>query len=523
MAASCSAQDTPQRYAPSSRNDGLCLDDLSDDTADLVEDFTLEGALWQDDACIDMGSSDCALALLQRKALVKKSSDEFQETELIEKGTDGSPNSVRAKSPNIRHADANPDVILRDPFYISLLEQVTTVSGESLYQSVKDRPFPVGTGTMMLVGEEAQYWSTHYANDFPNTALFTWGSNRSEKLYVAIIGTSGLCTALGPTLAFIAQRLDYFVVCPQLASSPTTQESVMFGVSAVQWALNVSSFSQISLAGHSGGASAVPAATAVLLSKGISIDAMIMQHPGIVPYLNVPGCQHSFSSTSTEPAAVYCKDYFPSDLMSKVSSTKLLLITGAFCEWSKVQNSNWLSEYGCCYACESNPPVTSCPSMTFPSPPFRPAQAAVTCDEGCPDAGFLAHPGDCMVDTYSQPIQETYSSGFSGEYLSVESCGDHVYGCMLESGLQEEGLPFIVPFLRYIAFGDTTALDSLVHLNGTTRTCHAAKDPHGVCNYPDSPFTTFPNQQYLGEGNTIQNCSEAPKMHSQGPAAIVLA
>jgi len=54
----------------------------------------------------------------------------------------------------------------------------------------------------------------------------------------------------------------------------------------------------VSLGGHSGGASAVPAAAPVLLSKGIDVEAMVAQHPGVVYYMNVleicVGCGRMF-------------------------------------------------------------------------------------------------------------------------------------------------------------------------------------------------------------------------------------
>lgn len=475
-------------------------------------------AIRQDDVCTVDGSSECALALLQRKASFSKG-----------KGGKSTPNDGHLQDHNTAHADAvlgrkdathkekEFDVILRDPIYIALLEKVITANGETLYQSIKDQTWPIGTGPTQLIGEEAKYWSEHYANDFPNTALLTWGSIKSEKLYAFITGDNGFCTAYAPTLAFIAKTLGYFVICPQLASNPTSQEMVMKPVSAVQWALKVSSFSHISLGGQSGGASSVPAAAAVLLSKGISIEAMVMQHPGIVYYMNVPGCEKSCYEGCDSPYAEYCKEYFPSDLMKRVSSPKLLLITGNFCEWSKVQNSNWLDTYGCNYSSSINPPITVCPSMTFPTPSFRPQQPPVTCDSGCPDASFLLHPGDCMVETYGGAIQDTYLPGFSGQYVSVQSCGEHTYGCLLESGLKEEGRTFIAPFLEYGGSGNQASLESILHLNGTAATCEATRSVNDVCNNPLSPFATAtPKYFSWGEDDAVQLCSAAAKMQSSG-------
>jgi hypothetical protein len=464
---------------------------------------TPEEVFEQDDVCLNSDGSDCAMALLQRKAVVQKPANKAI------KSTDGAINDHE----NEHH------VILADPAYIALLQGVTTASGESLYDSVVDVSWPPS----LLVGAQAAFWTAMYEFDFPNTALFTWGNKKSDKLLVFTPGTNSLCMQYHPTLHHMAKHLGFFVICPQLSGGPSSQESVMKGVLAVEWALaNVGNFSIVTISGHSGGGSAVPAQAMQLLSKGIKVDGMVLQHAGVVFSMNVPGC----ASQATGANKVYCEEYFPADLLSKISSVPMLVITGSFCEWTKVQNSAWLSNYGCCYGCSSNPPLTDgiCPSLTFPTPEFRPDQPPVTCETGCPDASFLLHPGDCMVETNAEVELLTYYADFSGTAVFVNSCGEHDYGTMLHTGLEQEGKPLIAPFLHSIIAKKKDVkellLDDLLAHNGTSATCAAAYNIHDMCYFLETPYTAVPNPFYTAADGSTKLCKDAHINHATGPMFV---
>jgi hypothetical protein len=294
-------------------------------------------------------------------------------------------------------------------------------------------------------------------------------------------------------------------------------------VCAVEWAIaSFGNYSTVALGGQSGAASAVPSQAMVLLSKSITVDAMVMWHPGVVYYMNVPGC----AAASHGADAAYCAEYFPVDLMERVSSVKLMIIAGNFCEWSKVQNSVWISNYGCCYGCSSNPPLTDgiCPSLTFPTPSFRPDQPPVTCTSGCPDASFLAHPGDCMVETIGTVVQASYYDSFTGSAFFVKTCGEHVYGTMFDSGLKNEAKPFIVPFLHSVATTDPVDKQLLIldilSKDGINKTCEAFYSIHDMCSFLESPFSDKPNPFFIAADGSIQPCANAHRNEATGTETV---
>jgi len=476
-------------------------------TAEVESLKKQQEALEEDDVCLNSDSLECGMALLQRKAIVKTPESRISQGA---KDAHASPAS---------ESTGGHRVILADPAYIALLKNVTTYSGESLYESVVD----VSWSPALLLGEQAAFWTAMYEYDFPNTALFTWGSNHSDKLFVFTPGTNSLCMQYAATLHHIADHLGFFVVCPQLSNGPSSQESVMKPVCAVEWALtNVGNFSTVTIGGHSGGASTVPSTAMVLLSKGITLDAMVMWHPGVVYNMNVPGC----AAAATGQNAAYCAEYFPVDLMPSVSSVKLMIIAGNFCEWSKVQNSVWLSNYGCCYGCSSNPPLIDgiCPSLTFPTPSFRQDQPPVTCTSGCPDASFLAHPGDCMVETTGAVVQASYYDSFTGSALFVETCGEHDYGTMFDYGLKGEAKPFIVPFLHSAATKDAVdkqlMILDILSKDGTSKTCEAFYSIHDMCLFLDSPFSDQRNTFFTAADGSIQPCANAHKNEASGTETV---
>jgi hypothetical protein len=473
----------------------------------------VEEALAQDDVCLG-DSSECSVALLQKKAVVKK-----QEGNVDSLLGEGAIEDWDCKD----FHDCEHHVIKEDPAYIALLKGVITFGGENLYESTVDVSWPPA----LLTGEQAAHWTAMYEYDFPNVALFTWGKNTSDKLFVFAPGTNSLCMQYGPTLHHMAKHLGFFVVCPQLSNGPSSQESVMKPVCAVEWALSIGMFKLVTIGGHSGGASTVPATANQLLSKGITLDGMVIWHPGIVSDMNVPGCADTCSGSGCSgDLATYCREYFPGDLMQKIASVPMELIVGNFCEWTKVQNSVWLSNYGCCYGCGNNPPLKDgvCPSMTFPSPADRPAQAPVTCDTGCPDTAFLANPGDCMIETFSGVVERTYYENFTGPAVFVNTCGEHDYGTMLHFGLHQEGRPFIAPFLHAVAnkkMADRLFVDDLLARSGISKTCHALYTIHDMCIFLDSPYSTRVNPYYTAADGSTKPCIDAPVTESTGTQTVV--
>jgi hypothetical protein len=472
---------------------------------DCVE---VEEALAQDDVCLG-DSAECSMALLQKKAVVKKSEAKVQSA--------GAADELDCKDKDCFH-----HVIKNDPAYIKLLEGVITFGGENLYEATVD----VSWSPALLVGVQAAYWTVMYEYDFPNVALFTWGSNKSDKLYVFAPGTNSLCMQYAPTLHHIAKHLGFYVVCPQLSNGPSSQESTMKPVCAALWAIGIGNFSVVTIGGHSGGASTVPATANQLLMKGVKLDAMVLWHPGIVSDMNVPGCQYACSGSGCDgDLATYCKEYFPGDLMQRIASVPMEIIVGNFCEWTKVQNSNWLSNYGCAYSTGNNPPLVDgiCPSLTFPTPPSRPDQPPVTCDTGCPNTAFIMNPGDCMIETYSGVVEKTYYENFTGTAIFVNTCGEHDYGTMLKFGLEQEAKPFMAPFLHSIAnkAERSQMFEDLMSHNGTSATCTATSNVHDMCLFLETPYKETVNPYYTAPDGSTQLCTDAPAMSSTGVQTVV--
>jgi hypothetical protein len=329
-----------------------------------------------------------------------------------------------------------------------------------------------------------------------------------------------------PTLHHIAKHLSFFVVCPQLSHKPSSQESVMKPACAALWAIGIGNFSLVTIGGHSGGASAVPATANQLLTKGVKVDAMVLWHPGIVPFMNVPGCQYQCSGSGCDgDLATYCREYFPGDLMQKVASVPMEIIVGNFCEWTKVQNSNWLSKFACCYSCGNNQPLEDgiCPSMTFPTPPSRPEQLPVTCETGCPNTDFLMTPGDCMVATFSGAVERTYYENFTGTAVFVNTCGEHDYGTMLHFGLEHEAKPFMAPFLHSIANEAERAklFEDLMSKSGKSATCTASLNKDEMCFFLESPYKEKVNPFYTAPDGNTQLCIDAPQTSSTGVQTVI--
>lgn len=468
----------------------------------------------------------CGVNLLQRKAAIKKpDSKDSHFASLVSHKLEGSvvlkdattttttttaySCSQETMSPYTVEADGFV-AIVNDPLYISMLQKVVTFGGIGLYDSTKCVTWP----GLLLVGEALTYWTNHFESDFPNTALFTWGSNTSDSLYIYTPGTNALCTQYAAMLSGVAS-MGYFVVCPQLSGGPSAQESVMKPTIAAEWALSFSSFSSISIGGHSGGASTVPAAARLLINKGIPISRMVLQHPGVVGFMNIPGCAALASELGKTANEYYCDLYFPADLLDQTLSAKMLVVAGSFCQWTKAQNSNWLSNYAC------GGYGTACADgQTFPTPADRPEQPPVTCpaDAGCPDVNFLANPGDCMFECDAATMETVYIEPLwdipRSDVTMLQGCTDHGYGVVGPNGFKESGPP-ILPFLNTSA-PDGSYQTFLQSWNQTEVTCKSWENVHEQCLFPVSPFTTEFTKYFADEAGTVYPCKDAKEMTATG-------
>eukprot|EP00929_Paragymnodinium_shiwhaense_P099870 TRINITY_DN6177_c0_g1_i4.p1 TRINITY_DN6177_c0_g1~~TRINITY_DN6177_c0_g1_i4.p1 ORF type:complete len:429 (+),score=22.62 TRINITY_DN6177_c0_g1_i4:120-1289(+) len=305
--------------------------------------------------------------------------------------------------------------------------------------------------------------------------LKAWGSDSSGRLYVFSVGKGAKCRQYADTLFAVATQ-GYYVLCPEISHSFSLDEWVMKAVHAVEWARRHKRFDEIVLGGHSGGA-AVSLAAGHYLRKHHGVDArgFVMQHPGVVKGLNVPGCERD---ARTVQAAEDCRRFFPDDLVADAAG-KILITCGTFCEDTAAQDSNWFHKYACVardHAC----------NRTFPTPLGRPGQAPIECRPGtCPNHDWLEHPGDCMVeascslawDTYLHPVHKKQPPGGG---LLYRHCGEHEFSVFEHYGLLSEGFPVVLPFLRYLKSGRRSALASIMASDGEEQTCYMEdrRKPH---------------------------------------------
>merc|ERR1719221_619263 len=105
--------------------------------------------------------------------------------------------------------------------------------------------------------------------------------------------------------------------------------------------------------------------------------AFALQHPGAVPRLNLPGCAsfaHPGESriTSRMPwggmSYAYCSLYYPEDAFSVLTTAKVLVTCGTFCQASTCENSNF--KWG--------------------------------------GSTLVAHPSDCFAATYCPLVKEAF-------------------------------------------------------------------------------------------------------------------
>merc|ERR1719291_1304841 len=223
-------------------------------------------------------------------------------------------------------------------------------------------------------------------------------------------------------------------------------EWVMKPVKAVLWAHQTSpglAGKPLALGGHSGGGPASVAAGSYLhRHHGITPKAFVLQHPGAVPHNNLPGCasHHPDESRITPEMPwggaryAYCSLYYPEDAFSVLATAKVLVTCGTFCEASTYENSNW----------------------------------------NLGGSTWVANPSDCMVETYCPHVREAFLDAPRLEGLEFSHCGEHEHGVVGSSGLEQEGVTAVIPWLA--AFlptggGWRSAAAAISELHGTSTTC----------------------------------------------------
>lgn len=149
------------------------------------------------------------------------------------------------------------------------------------------------------------------------------------------------------------------------------------------------------------------------------------------------------------------------------SVAKFLATCGTFCEGTRAQDSNWFEQMAC------SPSEEDC-ERTFPTPAERPLQAPVTCPKGsCPNKEWLQNPSDCMECTACSLIQETFLRPLTSgaDSLLYKHCGEHEFSVMESYGLVSEGVPVVLPFVRFLKSGQRDALASIFDQHGVNSTC----------------------------------------------------
>jgi hypothetical protein len=305
--------------------------------------------------------------------------------------------------------------------------------------------------------------------------LWAWGNEKSSNLYVFSVGTNAMCLQYASTLEAVSNE-NFYVLCPEVSSgntgaapggNPFIPEWIMKSALAVEWAIlkkgkeqKDKDFSVIVLGGHSGGGPVALASGHYLATKGltkgkkhkqrfINVDGYILQHPGAVYGLNVPGCakQNNLSSallkedTNPNSNVNACARYFPEDMLTGGSVTGKIMVTGGtFCKKTVPQNSAWFSAF--------------VNSQNWPGDPW------------------LANSSDCMASTDLALIKQVLVDPAPGGGLIFSHCGEHEHSVVGPYGLQLEGEPVVVPFAKYLASqGD---LDAIWALDGTHCTCLSA-------------------------------------------------
>jgi len=304
------------------------------------------------------------------------------------------------------------------------------------------------------------------APDFKNDALWAFGSPAASSLYVWSVGTHPMCLQYADTLIELAAS-GFWVLCPAISHDFSIAEWVLKSVVAVDWALAKGKFSKIMLGGHSGGGPVALSSGYILSQRKVAeVSGFVLQHPGAVSFVNVPGCA---SHTNNAENKAYCDQFFPANMLGSLKGP-ILITCGTFCQVTKAENSNFFNSFSCSKADSSG----ACQSQS----------GAVTCKEGyCANEPWLENPSDCMTDTACEDVFDTFvrtkppiAPPLGGGTLYTH-CGEHEFSVMGPYGWQQEGVPAVQPFLQTIATGDQGKMAVMKSRGGVEETCWMQKSP----------------------------------------------
>jgi len=249
----------------------------------------------------------------------------------------------------------------------------------------------------------------------------------------------------------------------------------------VEWAMahrEHGQYSWYALGGHSGGGPAALASGFYLAKRVGSPRAVVLQHPGAVAHLNVPGCSKNHGGSSSAKAD--CDEFFPADMLASIDGT-VLHTCGTFCADTKAENSNWFHSNSCKRPRKHDrDPNVAC-HRNFLSEKL--GQPDVTCAEGkCANAPWLANPSDCMISTECEDVFRTFvdpapgSARPSGGGVMFKHCGEHEFSVVGPYGLKQEGKLAVIPFLRGVAEGGAeNAKNAVLASNGRNEKCYMQK------------------------------------------------
>jgi len=302
------------------------------------------------------------------------------------------------------------------------------------------------------------------APDFKNDALWAFGSPAASSLYVWSVGTHPMCLQYADTLIELAAS-GFWVLCPAISHDFSIAEWVLKSVVAVDWALAKGKFSKIMLGGHSGGGPVALSSGYILSQRKVAeVSGFVLQHPGAVSFVNVPGCA---SHTNNAENKAYCDQFFPANMLGSLKGP-ILITCGTFCQVTKAENSNFFNSFSCSKADSSG----ACQSQS----------GAVTCKEGyCANEPWLENPSDCMTDTACEDVFDTFvrtkppiAPPLGGGTLYTH-CGEHEFSVMGPYGWQQEGVPAVQPFLQAVATGNEAKMAMVRSRDGVEETCWMQK------------------------------------------------
>mmetsp|Transcript_138347 Transcript_138347/g.442116 ORF Transcript_138347/g.442116 Transcript_138347/m.442116 type:complete len:470 (+) Transcript_138347:82-1491(+) len=334
-----------------------------------------------------------------------------------------------------------------DEKYIFMLSEEKVGDGRTLHDATFSWPWP-------------------REPSFNNDALWAFGSPTAPSLYVWSVGTHAMCLQYADTLIELAAS-GFWVLCPAISHDFSIAEWVLKSVVAVDWALAKGKFSKIMLGGHSGGGPVALSSGYILSQRKVAeVSGFVLQHPGAVSFVNVPGCA---SHTNNAENKAYCDQFFPANMLGSLKGP-ILITCGTFCQVTKAENSNFFNSFSCSKADSSG----ACQSQS----------GAVTCKEGyCANEPWLENPSDCMTDTACEDVFDTFvrtkppiAPPLGGGTLYTH-CGEHEFSVMGPYGWKQEGLPAVRPFLKAAATGDKKEMTTMQGIDGQEQTCWMQKRP----------------------------------------------